>query len=209
MSWRFHGRAKVSRSNPKAFACCDRCCFWYNRGDLQYQFQWDAQQLYNTRLLVCRTCLDKPFEHYRAIVVPPDPVPIMNPRVDQYQEAQDNPTVLMDQNQEILTDTNGAPILATPQGQLNVPPYPFAGFTMLRSDQGGTISQIAVRDDAYAVQDTQRNAVQVGDTEGNPVFATTPQANPNRAYNNLNRSNNPPGQVGAQYAFPVVFVIED
>jgi hypothetical protein len=209
MAWRFRGRAKVSISNPRSFGSCDRCSFWYQRDELRWQFEWNARTLYNTRLLVCDICYDKPFEHFQAIVVPPDPVPIMNPRPDLYQFAQDGRTNLMDQNQEVLLDTTGAPILATPNGTVNTPPYPFAGFTMLRSDWGGTIAQVQVRDDAYSVQSTLQNDVQVSDTMSEPVFSTTPMTGPNTTYNNQNRFNNPPGQTTSQYGFPVVFEIPD
>lgn len=209
MSWRPHGRAYVSRSNLQAWGCCDRCNFWYLRSELQWQFEWDAMQLYNKRLLVCtRTCLDVPFQHNRAIIVPPDPVPVMNPRPDLYQLQQDATTTLMDQNQEVLTDSSGAPILATPAGTVNVPPYPFAGFVMLRSEGGGAVTQTAVRDEAYAIQ--VRNDVQAQLNPGQtPQFNAYPATNPNNAYNNLNRFNNPPGQTGSEYDFPVILAIPD
>jgi hypothetical protein len=38
----------------------------------------------NKRILVCDTCYDEPQEQLRAIVVPADPVPIINPRVEPY-----------------------------------------------------------------------------------------------------------------------------
>lgn len=208
MAWRFHGRARASLTNPRAWGSCDRCSFWYLRDELQWQFEWNARQLYNTRLLVCDICYDKPFLHHIAIVVPPDPVPVMNPRPDLYQLMQDGPTNLMDQNQEVLLDTNGAPILATPNGTLNTPPYPFAGFTMLRADGGGPLNQVVVRDDAYAQQ--VRNDVQRQGPPGQtPIFNTSPSTNPNTAYNNQNRFNNPSGQVTSQYAFPVILEIPD
>jgi hypothetical protein len=209
MSWRFHGRARVSVTNPRAWGSCDRCSFWYLRDELQWQYEWNARTLYNTRLLVCHICYDKPFQHFQAIVVPPDPVPVMNPRPDLYQLMQDGPTNLMDQNQEVILDTTGAPILATPNGTLNTPPYPFAGFTMLRAEGGGPINQVVVRDDAYSVQSTLLNDVQITDTMGGPVFSTTPMTGPNTTYNNQNRFNNPPGQVTSQYGFPVVLEIPD
>lgn len=84
MAWRFHGRATVNPSNPEAFGVCDRCGFWYNHKQLSWQFDWRGNQLTNLRILVCDICLDKPFEHYRPIVVPPDPPPIMNARPEQF-----------------------------------------------------------------------------------------------------------------------------
>jgi hypothetical protein len=209
MSWRFHGRARVNSGSPEAFAACDRCSFWYARSDLAWQFEWRGNELKNTQLLVCkRTCLDVPFEHYRPIVVPPDPVPLMNPRPDQNMAVYDVSNNLLDTNLELITDTNGVPLGGTETGNTNVPPYPFAGFTMLRADGGGPVAQIAVRDDAYAIQ--VRNDVQEQLPPGaTPQFSTTPATNPNRGYNNLNILNNRPGQTANQYAFPVVVDIPE
>lgn len=78
------GRAKTSASNPRAFAVCDRCGFWYNHYALRWQFDWAGASLINKRLLVCNTCYDEPQSQLRAIVVPSDPVPVVNPRVENY-----------------------------------------------------------------------------------------------------------------------------
>ena len=77
-----HGKyAAVSASNPEAFAQCDRCGFWYNRGALVFQTQWAGQHLYQTGDLVCRNrCFDIPNEQLRTIILPPDPPPIINAR---------------------------------------------------------------------------------------------------------------------------------
>lgn len=78
------GRAKTSSRNPQAFAICDRCALWYNHYQLKWQYDWAGAALINKRILVCDTCYDKPQEQLRAIVVPADPVPIVNPRVEPY-----------------------------------------------------------------------------------------------------------------------------
>jgi hypothetical protein len=206
MSWRYHGRA---RSLKSPYAICDRCGLLYNYKDLVFQFDYAGPRLMNKRILVCtKTCVDVPFLHHIPIVTPPDPVPLMNPRPDLYLAAQNGPTNLKDTNGELIRDTNGAPILATPDGTINVPPYPFAGFVMLRADGGGPVTQTAVRDEGYAVQ--VRNDVQgQGNPAQTPHFNTTPATTPNRPYNNLNILNNQPGQVGSQYAFPVILEIPD
>lgn len=82
-----HGRATVSRSRPHAFAICDRCGFQYNHKDLEWQYQWAGPRLQNLRILVCRTCMDMPQEGLRTIIIPPDPVPISNPRPEAYDSA--------------------------------------------------------------------------------------------------------------------------
>lgn len=76
------GRARTSARNPRAFGVCDRCGQWYNHDTLSWQFDWRGASLMNTRVLVCNTCLDVPQTQLRAIVVPADPVPIMNPRTE-------------------------------------------------------------------------------------------------------------------------------
>jgi hypothetical protein len=84
------GRARTSASNPNAFAVCDRCGIWYNHVNLRWQFDWRGAALLNIRLLVCNTCYDTPQQQLRAIVVPADPVPIMNPRVEWLVDSQTN-----------------------------------------------------------------------------------------------------------------------
>src|SRR5690242_11718892 len=78
---RSHGRARVDPSNPQAFAICDRCGMRRNHVDLAWQFEWFGNELRNKRILVCADkCIDVPHEFTRPPVLPPDPVPIQNPR---------------------------------------------------------------------------------------------------------------------------------
>lgn len=83
-----HGRASVSSSNPRAFAICDRCGFLYNHIRLQWQYDYAGAGLINKRILVCNDCNDVPQAQLRAIVLPADPVPIQNPRVQDYVAAE-------------------------------------------------------------------------------------------------------------------------
>jgi hypothetical protein len=78
------GRARTDARNPRAFAVCDRCAIWYNHYQLKWQYDWAGASLINKRILVCDTCYDVPQEQLRAIVLPADPVPIVNPRVEPY-----------------------------------------------------------------------------------------------------------------------------
>ena len=82
-----HGRAKVSTRSPDPFAICDACGFLYNHSELRWQMQWSGNKLVNLKQLVCRRCNDIPQTQLRAIVLPADPMPIMNPRVQNYQAA--------------------------------------------------------------------------------------------------------------------------
>lgn len=106
---RQHGRARVSTRNPQAFGICDRCGFLYNHHRLQWQMQWGGASLYNTRMLVCDTCLDTPQQQLRAIVVPADPVPIQNPRIQDYATAETNTRATSGQN--TVDQRTGLPIV--------------------------------------------------------------------------------------------------
>lgn len=78
------GRARTSRSTPRAFAVCDRCAIWYNHHQLRWQFDWAGASLINKRLLVCDRCYDDPQQQLRSIIIPADPMPITNPRIEPY-----------------------------------------------------------------------------------------------------------------------------
>lgn len=78
------GRARTSARNPRAFGVCDRCALWYNHQNLKWQYDWAGASLINKRILVCDTCYDTPQNQLRAIILPADPTPIVNPRVEPY-----------------------------------------------------------------------------------------------------------------------------
>jgi len=126
-----HGRASVSVSNPRAFGICDRCGFLYNHVNLKWQYDWAGASLINKRILVCDQCLDVPQEQLRAIVVPADPMPIINARIQDYVTAESNyqttsaPTVydlttgipipsttnlITQDNQQLTTQPYGQPV---------------------------------------------------------------------------------------------------
>jgi len=84
------GRARTNARNPQAHAICDRCGFRYNWVDLKWQYDWRGASLQNLKFLVCDTCYDVPQEQLRAIVVPADPTPIMNARVQDFAVAETN-----------------------------------------------------------------------------------------------------------------------
>jgi hypothetical protein len=84
VSWRYHGRAKVSPSSPSAFGVCDRCGIWHSLRDLTWQFEWAGTRLQNLRLLVCDRCLDVPQPQLKARIIPPDPVPVFNARPENF-----------------------------------------------------------------------------------------------------------------------------
>lgn len=78
------GRARTSAKNPQAHARCDRCSFRYNFVDLQWQHDYRGPTIKNLRILVCRTCLDEINCQLRSIILPSDPEPIINARVEDF-----------------------------------------------------------------------------------------------------------------------------
>ena len=78
------GRARTNPSSPAAHAICDRCGFRYNHRDLRWQYDWRGAALTNIRILVCPECYDRPQSQLRSIVLPADPVPISNPRTQEF-----------------------------------------------------------------------------------------------------------------------------
>ena len=74
------GRAVTNPEHPRAFAVCDNCRFWFNHYKLHWQREWAGTQIINKGFLVCDECLDRPNPQLKARLMPPDPVPIANPR---------------------------------------------------------------------------------------------------------------------------------
>lgn len=132
MAWRYTGKARVDPQHPQAFGVCDRCGFWHNLVDLAYQHEWRGRQLKNIRLRVCSRCLDVPFIFNRPIIYPPDPVPVADPRPQNFTIANNGspyapplpwpvqtiqpPVVLIylvDDAGDYIVDDDGAYILAS------------------------------------------------------------------------------------------------
>jgi hypothetical protein len=80
------GHASTSPSRPRAFAVCDRCNRWWNHYKLRWQYDWAGTQLINKRVLVCQPCYDRPQQQLRAIILPADPVPIVQPRPEPFRD---------------------------------------------------------------------------------------------------------------------------
>jgi len=105
------GRASVSSRNPRAAGQCDRCGFIYNHINLQWQYDYAGAGLINKRILVCNPCNDTPQNQLRAIVLPADPTPILNPRVQDYAAAE---TDFVATNAPTVTDFwTGIPVPST------------------------------------------------------------------------------------------------
>ena len=86
------GRAYTDPSSPEPCGICDRCGCKYMRSELEWQYDYRGNTLQNLRILVCNVrCLDIPSDQLRPIIVPPDPVPIKDPRPGFYAQQEGPP----------------------------------------------------------------------------------------------------------------------
>lgn len=115
--WHPTGHARVSQRKPEAQGVCDRCYMNYSLRDLRWQYEWEGVKLQNLRLLVCNTCLDTPQPALKTIVIPPDPLPVYNPRpenyaatVPSYLETETGSTLLTEDGSAILWESEDTPI---------------------------------------------------------------------------------------------------
>jgi hypothetical protein len=90
MAYRPHGRANVDPQSPRAFAVCDRCGGWVNHVDLQEQMQWAGSLKVSQNVLVCDRCIDDPSDFLKTLILPPDPAPVLDARVEQYTLDEDD-----------------------------------------------------------------------------------------------------------------------
>lgn len=117
------GRAITNPAHPRAFGVCDRCGLWFNLFRLKYQYEWQGTKLVNTRKRVCSGpggCLDKPNPQMKARVAPPDPVPVYDPRPENFIASRFDPT----------------PVSGNPLTTQQNPPPPFQPMT---TERGGII----------------------------------------------------------------------
>jgi hypothetical protein len=77
-------RARTNSRYPQAWATSDSSGFVGNHIDMAWQYDYNGTQLFNKRILRFRDELDTPQQQFRALVLPPDPVPIMNARPEPY-----------------------------------------------------------------------------------------------------------------------------
>lgn len=77
-------RARTDSSSPEAWATSDRAGWIGNQRDLKWQLEWAGTKLINKRILVYEDEYDTPNRQLGTLILPPDPVPIMNARPEQY-----------------------------------------------------------------------------------------------------------------------------
>lgn len=81
-------RFRTNPTNPEAAGICERCGFMYSLADLVFQYEWTGATLTNLGKRVCVRCLDEPQQQNRPKFVPPDPVPVNQPRSPFWAEQQ-------------------------------------------------------------------------------------------------------------------------
>jgi hypothetical protein len=112
-----HGRAKVDPQATRAFACCDMCGEWYNRVTLIDQMEFYGDVLTDTGYRACPRCISQPQPQLKPVILPEDPVPIVDPRVEVYSIPADqavNPTAAAISSANV--NNNGTLIFVGPQG---------------------------------------------------------------------------------------------
>ncbi len=77
-------RAVTDPTSPEAWATDDRSGFVGNQKDLRWQYEWAGLKLVNTNMLVYPDMYDEPQRQLGTIILPPDPLPIMNARPEAY-----------------------------------------------------------------------------------------------------------------------------
>lgn len=75
---------------------------WYNRVNLKYQYEYAGNQLVNTRLLVSARNLDIPNPQLKARSVPADPVPVNDPRPENFFLDNNSTAAFVDEGGEII-----------------------------------------------------------------------------------------------------------
>jgi len=84
MSYRPKGKhVTIDVNSPDALGICDYTGFVFNRKDLFKQMEWRGNGLVWTGYMVGQPYLDIPNEQLRPPILPPDPVPVRIPRLQQ------------------------------------------------------------------------------------------------------------------------------
>lgn len=81
----------ISTTNPSAGGMCDRCGTRYSLVDLEWQWEYQGSGLINKRILVCPVCIDEPQPQLLSPRLPPDPLPVANPRPEPYAQEEGGP----------------------------------------------------------------------------------------------------------------------
>lgn len=107
MGWsRIPKNAQVDVDNPNPWFTCDRCGFIWCAKDMAFQYQFEGTSTpQNTGYLVCPPCTDALQPQLAPPIIPPDPMPVFNARVENY--AIDEDSYLATQDTGDMFSLNG------------------------------------------------------------------------------------------------------
>ena len=77
-------RAQVDPQRPMGWGTSDRNGHLGNLYKMKFQHDWRGSQIINTRVLVHEDELDIPQRQLGTLVIPPDPLPLINARPENY-----------------------------------------------------------------------------------------------------------------------------
>lgn len=84
MTYRPRGKhVRIDADSPRALGICDYTGFVHNREDLVRQMEWRGDAIVWTGFYVGKDYQDTPNEQLRPPLLPPDPVPVREPRLQQ------------------------------------------------------------------------------------------------------------------------------
>lgn len=100
-----YGRAEAPEpNNPQTTAVCDRCGILYDLTALSWQLRYAGPGLINSRLLVCRICVDIPAPFVVPQRLPQDPEPLFNARPEPYSIDETDFRITEEEDQRITED---------------------------------------------------------------------------------------------------------
>ena len=77
-------RAEVNPNHPQGWASSDRNGHVGNLAKMKWQHDWQGAKIINKRILVHEDELDIPQRQLGVLIIPPDPLPLMNARPESY-----------------------------------------------------------------------------------------------------------------------------
>jgi hypothetical protein len=77
-------RAEVNPNHPQGWGTSDRNGHVGNLAKMKFQYDWAGAKIINKRILVHEDELDIPQRQLGVLIIPPDPLPLMNARPESY-----------------------------------------------------------------------------------------------------------------------------
>lgn len=77
-------RAQVDPQHPRGWATSDKNGMVGNLNKMRWQYDWRGSHIINLRILVHEDELDVPQRQLGTLVIPPDPLPLVNVRPENY-----------------------------------------------------------------------------------------------------------------------------